>query len=288
MGIAFPFKSMSLIGMSLILLFLLMFLNTLAIKQEELFKSSGWKAAFVTLILMFGLFPLMQTAAALLLIRDHDFVFGFVVSALAPAALVNPFFARHRGGDAPLALLIVMLSTVLCPFLTVPVLNALGMSAVFLNSKYLIAVLTALTLLPVAASLLTNRLWPASARRSAPLLPYANSLILASLMFILVGSSLNQIPFRLLFNSDFFRLLGLYLVFEFGTFFVVRHAARQFTLPARAESVALSVSTRNLAISASLMLFFHPKAALPPAIGLAVHALFFQWLVWKKHDRNTV
>ena len=57
---------------------------------------------------------------------------------------------------------------------------------------------------------------------------------------------------------------------------IARHELTQIL---RNRAVLVSGLVIPFAVSASLMLFFHPKAALPSAIGLIVHSLYFQFLV---------
>ncbi|MGE0528297.1 MAG: hypothetical protein AB7G93_16270 [Bdellovibrionales bacterium] len=283
LGLLFPYQSLSLIWVSSILLFLLLFLNTLSVDSRKIFavsRNQAWQS-LTAQVLIFFIFPVIQTGAAAAILHDPDFVFGVAVSSLAPAALVNPFFAHVRGGDRALALLNVILSTVLSPLLTVPLLFALGLGAVFINSRFLFVYLIGLTALPVLLSFGVTTLWPGAGARIQRILPAANSLILAALMFILVGSSLNRVPVRLLLKGDFPNLLLLFVGIDFGIFIAVRAAAKLFLPIPGAETLALSVATRNFAVSASLMLLFHPKAALPSAAGLIIHCLFFQWLVWR-------
>ncbi|MBX3021820.1 MAG: hypothetical protein KF799_09110 [Bdellovibrionales bacterium] len=281
---------MSLIWVSSILLFLLLFLNILAVDKKKILERPRAQVApaLITLALIFLFFPVLQTALASLLVRDADFVLGVAVSSLAPCALVNPFFARVRGGNEELALWIVLLSTLLCPLATVPLLKLLGLSTVFLDARFLGLYLLTLTTGPLLLSFLLAPLIPAQWLR--PKLPLLNSLILAVLMFILVGSSLNRVPLRFLLNQDFYMLILIFLLVDFGLYALMRHVSAWFISPADAETVAISVATRNFAVSASLMLFFHPKAALPSAVGLIVHCLFFQFLLWKKSPalRTTV
>jgi predicted Na+-dependent transporter len=281
LGVLFPYQSLSLIWVSSLLLFLLLFLNTLAVDKDKILALSraDLTPLLVTQGLIFVFLPLVTTALAALVVHDPDFVFGVAVSSLAPCALVNPFFARVRGAHVESTLWNVVISTLICPLATVPMLQLLGLNTVFIESRFLWLYLLALTTLPVALSFAIAYAVPSTGPRVRPWLPTVNSFLLAALMFILVGSSLNRVPLRLLLNSDFFVLLGLFLVIDFGVFALARTAARLFLSPAPAESLALSVATRNFAVSASLMLFFHPKAALPSAIGLVVHSLYFQFLV---------
>lgn len=274
---------------SSLLLFLLLFLNTLAVDKEKLgFSRERWTLWIHGLWiqpLIFIFIPVICTALALLLLKDRDFIFGVTVASLAPAAFVNPFFARHRGGDVGLALAAVLLSTFLCPFVTVPVLRFSDLAPVFLDARFLLLYLVLLTTLPVGLSWLVTRIWPGWTQRTQSFLPLANSLILATLMFILVGSALLRVPLRLLLDEQFVYLTLIFVFMDFGVFVLARFAARQFLNPEMAESVTLSVACRNFAVSSTLMLIFHPKAALPSAVGLVVHSFFFQWLLFRAREK---
>lgn len=271
---------MSLTWLSSILLFLLLFLNTLEVDPRALTRltRAQWRESAFSLALIFLFFPLLTAAAARLFLRDQDLAFGMVITALAPCALVNPFFAKHRDGEADVALLNVFLSTLLCPLVTVPILHVLGMQSVFLDTRYMIYFLLTLTAGPLLLSLaVVGARGPIVSLTGS--LPWINSLILASLVFILVGSSLERVPMRNLWDRDFFVLAVMFLIFDFGFYGLTRWAGALFVSPVSAETMAISVATRNFAVSASLMLFFHPKAAVPSAVGLLIHILFFQWLL---------
>lgn len=285
MGIIFPFQALSLIWTSSILLFFLLFLNTLPVDLKEVRRclSQRGKESLLTLALIFLFFPLLTAAAARLFIVDQDFAFGLVVSSLAPCALVNPFFAKVRGGDSPLALVNVVVTTLICPFVTIPILFGLGFDLIYLDLTYTVVFLVSLTVLPIGLSLIVARLWPRLPTKWSSTLPLCNSLILSALMFVVVGSSLNKVPLRMLQHNDLLAMCLFFIFSDFGLYVMARYCARLFVQTSSAETFALSVSSRNFAVSASLMLFFHPKAALPSAIGLMVHAAFFQWLLWKKH-----
>lgn len=277
---------MTLVWLSSIFLFLLFLFNTLSIGATQLLNISleQWRQSLVTLILMFFVQPAIMTAVALMALKDRDFALGVVVASCAPSALVNPFFSRLRGGDAALSLLSVVLSSLLCPLMIVLTLYLTGFNAVFIEVRTLAVFLFSLTALPLLFSLVIAWIWPSISRFVTPTLPFINSFLLAALMFILVGCSLHQVPLRLLLKGDLPALILIFIGAEFGLFFVARQAARLFMGWATAETLALSLSTRNFAVSASLLLFFYPKAALPSAVGLMIHAAFFQWLALKKTD----
>lgn len=282
-GLLFPYKSLSLTWTSSLLLFLLLFLNTLGVDKKKFanlaLKKSMWLQCASAQFFIFLFIPVVVTTVTLQFVHDADFVFGVTVASLAPCALVNPFFADHRGGDPGLAVMNVVVSTLLCPFVTVPMLAVTALAPVFIDTKFLLLYLVLLTVLPLIASFTFSTVFPKLAKKVPRSLPLANSVILAVLMFILVGSSLNRVPIRLLLNRDFAVLVILFFLIDFGIFLVMRWAGRMFMNRVNAETFALSTASRNFAVTATIMLIFHPKAALPSAIGLMVHSLFFQWLI---------
>src|SRR5262249_28916804 len=152
---------------------------TLAVDKRKLITfRSGWLQCISAQLLVFVFLPVCTAAAALVLLKDQDFVFGVAVAALAPCALVNPFFAGHRGGDAGLALLNVVVSTLLCSFVTVPMLAASNLSPVFLDAKFLFYYLSLLTVLPVALSFGISFAFPRVSGWAGKWLPSFNSIIL--------------------------------------------------------------------------------------------------------------
>jgi predicted Na+-dependent transporter len=264
----------------------LLFVNTLVVNRAEILAAarSYWRQILVTQFLIFLFFPVLLTAICESLVQDGDFVFGWALSTLAPCALVNPFFARVRGGGPALTLANVLVSTLLAPVLSLPMLHLVQQRQVFIDPKAIFFYLIVISLAPVVLSFLAQWIRPRLSLKILPAMPALNSFALAALMFILVGSSMNRLPSRQWLSADLGVLFALYLMMDFGLYALVRRAAGIFLDASDAESMALSVATRNFALIASLLLFFHPKAALPSAVGLIVHCLFFQWLMWRRSD----
>jgi predicted Na+-dependent transporter len=270
-----------LVWVSSILLALMLTLNVLESTPLSIWRSLRENAvsSLGILCLLFLVLPVLQTAAAAALLSDKAYIFGVAAASFAPSALVVPLFLRRNGGDASLGVSIVVASTLLCPLIMVPMLALLGVNEGFLDTRALFLTLLPLTVIPVVFGLLLTSIFP-SVR--APLLraaPALNSGLLGILLFILVGSALPRMPLRLWWNGDAFLLLALMFWMDFGVYWLVRFAWR--------ETAAISVSARNFAIPASLLLFFDPKAALPAALGLVVHALYFQWLMVKRVSSGT-
>ena len=275
-GIAFPYQSLSLVWSSSFLLALLLMLNAAEATPAAALASlrSAPVLSALLLFLLFGALPAVQTAMAAFLLQDSAYVFGVAAASLAPPALVVPLFLKRNGGDSALGLSLVVAGTLLCPLLMVPMLGLFGVNQGYLDTRALFMASLPLTLLPVACGLAIPRLAPAALPVLRRLAPALNALLLGLLLFILVGSSVPRMPLRHWWNGDLPWLLAIMLWMDFGVY-----AAAKLSL---GETAAILLSARNLAIPASLLLFFDPRAALPAAVGLVVHAAFFQWLMVKR------
>ena len=288
LGVLFPFQSISLVRYSSLLLFLLMYFNGLSVtypKDKSLAFANFVKSinsSLWTLFLLFVFFPVCNAAIAHLLLTDQDLIFGFIFSTLAPVAIVVPFFAQVRGGDVDKSLSDVVLSTLLCPLILVGFAQLLSGNTAFAESRSSFSYLLAITIIPILLSwgtqVFTRNLATAIRRH----LPWLNSICLALLLFILCGSSLTKLSVVTVKPGELLKVVALFLWLDLGTYLVLRKLSQTFIAPEKAESLALSLSLRNLAIPAGTLLFFHSRAALVPAIGLCIHAFFFQWLLWTK------
>jgi predicted Na+-dependent transporter len=229
------------------------------------------------LLLLFGFFPVVQTAVAALVLADRDQVFGVALASLAPPALVVPMFLRRLKGDVSLGVAMVVAATLICPFVLVPMLRLLGFGDIYFDPATTSEYLALLTIVPVLCGFLFSGLFPRAKKSLLAHGAWLNSILLGTLMFILVGSALNHAPLRMWAHGGLIPLTAILVWMDFGVYFTVRWLWD--------ETAALILSSRNFAIPASLLLFFEPRAALAPAIGLAVHAVFFQWLMVKKSLR---
>jgi predicted Na+-dependent transporter len=248
-------------------------INTLEADPRRLAASLGGelKASAALLVALLFVLPVIQTGAASLLLGDRTYVFGVAAASIAPPALVIPLFLRRHGGDPTLGLALVVAGTLICPFVLVPMLALLGLTDNYLDTRALFLTLLPLTVLPVAVGLTLPKVVPGVRERVRAVAPAANALLLGVLFFLLVGSALQRLPLRLWLTHDLLCLTGLMVWMDFGVYFVTRWAF--------GESAALILGARNFAVIAGLLLFFDPKAALPAAVGLVVHAVFFSWLM---------
>ncbi len=281
LGTVYPYPAFSLIWLSSFLLFTLLFVNTLSFEWRTVLPmvKGSLPQILSAQVLIFVFFPVVISAAGALLLRDRDYAFGIAVSALAPCALINPFFAERRGGSRDVALINIAISALLSPLLTGLILDLLGFGGIFTAPGAYFRFLALLTVVPILFSWPVGRVLPRVRDILVSQTPLLNSLLLAALIFILTGVSLNRAPLRLLLDSELALVFGFYFLMDFGIYLLVRKTASAFFSSKAAETLALSAGSRNFAVTAALLLTFYPKAALAPAVGLLVHGLFFQWLL---------
>jgi predicted Na+-dependent transporter len=283
LGLAFPYSALSLSPYGFVFFFALMVISGFSAgwrpaSAEK--KTASWTALFLGLFLCFVFIPLLQLTLAKLLVSDSHYLAGIYFGALAPVAIVAPFFARSLGADVALAHRLMILSSALFPFAAVAMLLLVPLPGLQPDLLPLAKGTLLLVALPVLGSAALNAWLPRARARLQPFLPWLNALCLAALVFILFGSaatrtnlsyaSLNELARILLLG--FFQDFGLLLL---GLWLLPRIMEREAAL-----ALAASLSMKNTAIAATLLLFYSPSAAIPATLIFIPHALLFAILPW--------
>lgn len=287
-GLLFPFQALQLIFLSSSFLFLLMFINSLAIDSTHLFRPTAHELKMSVLFLVFSyiFFPCALINLAQLFLTDSNYVLGLALSSLAPAAFVVPLFARARQGSPRQAILNITISTLFFPLISPYLLAMFSSADYFINIQSVLLILFVITLLPLLLGLFVAHKIPLIKEKLTAHAPVLNSALLGILMFILCGSSFNKLRPTHLLEKDILYTVLLLILLDFGVYAFMKFLAKPWFQQSQSESLALSVSLRNLAIPAVLLLSFQPKAAIVPGIGLIVHAFFFQWLLNTKNPER--
>jgi predicted Na+-dependent transporter len=262
-------------------------LNSLVIDSSQLrdWKKSELRQALIYFGLLFVFFPIVLINAAEMCIGDINYLFGYALSCLAPTAFVAPFFCKLHGADTKDSILHIFASTLLFPLAMFVYLTYLLPSGHYVDVKSVVSLLLLITFLPMVLGLGVSKLLPVARRHLLPWNGLLNSVILGALMFILCGSSFNKLRLSHLMEPDIISVIILLLVLDFGVYYIMRYFAASWLDRSRAQALSISVSLRNLAIPAGLLLSFQPKAAIVPALGLVIHAVFFQWLAQTGKNR---
>ncbi len=275
----FPYTAISLAPYGVVLLAILMVSAGLSIDWSLTARIRARAAdVLVGILSSFIVLPVAVWLLARLVVDDQQYLYGVVFASLCPIALVAPFFTKLHDGDTELAVLLVIASMIVCPVLAPLALVVMFPGSASLDllplARYTLLLVTA----PLAFSILVARTWPALRsgfiRIEAPL----NSITLALLVFILFGAATGRINTSYLDVSEVAVLLGLAFVQDFGVLLAARFVFSGMSSAGALRALALSVSMKNVAVAAGILLVYDPKASLAPALGFVAHAFLFSVL----------
>lgn len=278
-GIFFPYTALSLMPFGFIFLFLLMLLSGLTIEWPKVLNSLQRPFELLTsLFFVFLLFPLLHLLLAKLLISDSQFLEGILFGALMPVAIVAPFFTRQLGGDEELAFLIMVLSTLAAPFIAPLLLKQLTASIITVQTLPLIKNMLWLVTLPLLCSFLISHYLPNCKKWLTPYLAAGNMGSLGVLIFILFGTAVSRLHLGYEPKMEIGKLLTLAFIQDFGSLFLARFIMQKLFVPQKATAFMVCLSMKNVAIATGILLFYDPRAALPPAFVFIAHACLFSFL----------
>lgn len=279
LGMLFPWAAISLMPAGFAFLMLLMFWAGLGIEWSRLPRALS-RPGHLAAGLFFGFvfFPLLQWVPARLLVHDPQYLYGLLFSSLTPVAIVAPFFARKSDGDEELSFLLMWVSTLVAPFVAPLFLTGAAGAGIRLELFPIFKSMVALTLVPVAAAWPVARFLPGFKARVSPHLGLLNMLTLSALIFILFGTAVGRVNLSYSGWREPALLLGLAFVQDFGVLLAGRWIFNRLWAAPVAESLAVSLSMKNVAVAAGVLLFHDPKASLPAALGFVAHAFLFNWI----------
>ncbi|MBU0481248.1 MAG: hypothetical protein KKG47_09115 [Proteobacteria bacterium] len=278
-GIFFPYTALAMMPYAVVFLFVLMLLSGFTVDWDRVPAALGrFQELLLGLFLLFLFFPLLQLLLARLLISDVQIIEGVVFGSLMPLALVAPFFSRQLGGDEELAFLLMVLSTLLAPLLSPLLLTVLVSSVLPVRVVPFMKNMLLLVTVPLLTSFLLVRVFPKIRALLAPALPLANMGALSVLIFILFGSAAGRLSLG--YESGWLPVKLLLLAFfqDFGVLFLTRVLAGKLFSEKVAVTMMVALSMKNVAIAASILLFYDPRAAIAPAMVFIAHACLFSFI----------
>lgn len=284
-GILFPYTAITLLPLSFAFLFVLMLLSGFSIDWRKLKTMMNRPVQLLLgLFLAFLFFPFIQLLLARFLLTDSQFLVGMVFASLMPVAMVAPFFSNQLAGDEEMAFLVMVLSMVLSPFVAPGLLKLLTASVLPIQVGPFMKNMFLLVTVPLFCSFLVSRYLPKLREAVVPYLAAGNMGALSILIFILFGTIVGRLNISYESWAEIGRLLLLAFFQDFGVFFLARlFVGRIFSLR-EANAVMVSLSMKNVAIAAGILLFYDPRAALAPALVFVAHACLFSFLPALQHS----
>ena len=280
LGCIFPYIALALMPYGFIFFFVLMLCAGLSMRWQSLRQISrhAFPLVFAN-VFLFIFFPLLQLAIARLLIADIQYQFGVYFGALAPVAIVSPYFTKIAKGDEELSYLFMISSSLLYPFVCMGMLALMPFSGVHLELMSLTFGMVIFVITPIVISMcsvfvLSDR----NRQRIEKITPFINASCLSLLVFILFGAAYGRLNLYYSSREELLKLILLAFFQDFGVLLFGFWLLPKLFTTASARSLAISFSMKNTAVAAALLLFYVPKAAIPATLVFLPHALLFAYL----------
>jgi predicted Na+-dependent transporter len=280
LGILYPYIAISLMPYGGVFLFLLMVCAGLSIEWKKLVQVTRRPLELlIGLVFLYLIFPFLQYLLARWLVTDEQFLYGLVLASLCPVAIVAPYFTRLTGGDHEYSFLLMVVSMILCPIVAPPVLTLLLAPSIILNVGPLMKYMLLLVTVPLLVSYVISRFLPRVRHFLSPRLGIINVSSLSMLIFILFGTAAGRINISYSPVTEISILMILAFIQDFGVLFISLAIFRHFiNASSIVNALAISLSMKNVAIAAGVLLIFDPRASLPPALGFVAHAFLFSFI----------
>lgn len=274
LGMLFPYAALTLSTYAYVFLFLLMFFAGFPVERNR--AGGETRAVVLGLLLTFVAVPLLQGALAWAFIPQEAFRAGVVFASFMPVAMVAPYFCARVGADARLSFKVMFISMFAAPLIAPAALMLFGASLP-IRAMPLALSLGLFISVPTGARWCMGRWWPRAENALKEYLWLTNAACLSALVFVIVGAAQMRINLHYVGWPTLVALLALAFTQDFGAYFLARAVTRPLLSYEASESLAISAGMKNVAVSAGVMYFYWPQAALPSVLGFVAHAFYFTW-----------
>ncbi len=282
-GASFPYYAISLFPIAFIFLFLIIVWAGLTIEWKGLVaivKKPG--DIFIGIACLFILFPGLQWIIARTIISDKQLLYGLVFTSLTPVAVVAPFFTKTVGGDEELSFLILVCSMVICPFVSPVLLKIFVGSTIPIDTWLLFKNMLFLITVPLLISYLIYRFLPKLKQLITPALPMLNMSCLSLLIYTLWGALVGRVNLSYTSVTDIALILLLVFLQDFGVLALSKSVFHKIYNLRTANALVVSLSMKNVAVAAGILLFYDPGASVPAALAFIAHAFLFNFIILAK------
>lgn len=211
---------------------------------------------------------LVRIASGLVFSGDAEYVTGFILLFAIPTAVSGYIWTSIHRGNGPLALALILLDTLLAPFVVPMTVSLLMGKAVSIDTGGMFVSLLLMVVIPSVLGVSINELSKGRLPlRIVPIFKPFSKLFLVAVIAINVSRLPGTLP---PLGPDFIAVAALSVALSFGGFAVGRFASALLRLPV-ADTVSVTFATGMRNISAALVLaiaFFPPRAALPVVTGI--------------------
>lgn len=238
------------------------------------------KMAFYLLVIFF-LVPCLQWYMAYYVVDDKSLRLGLFLSSICPPALIIPLFLKNNKVLISKAHQYVLLFTFIFPLLIFGLLKIYAFDEFQVPIKNLFVDIFCVTALPISLLFLIRKFTPITfSVIKLPVRQFFSLLCIALLTFCYFGVAFSKSNIATLSYFDLI-VLSLLVVFQdFGVYYLMRGILR-FLEKENDLLLTLMSSLRNVAIAGYVLIFYIPKAAIVPAMVMAVHSIYFIFLDYK-------
>ena len=283
MAFFFPYEALQL---STVSLYILGFITVLAYLDYD-FKfrmvptTENLKKTAFYLLIIFLLVPSLQWYMAFYIVDDKSLRLGLFLSSICPPALIIPLFLKNHKTLISKAHQYVLLYTFIFPLLIFGLLKTYAFDEFQVPIKNLFVDIFCVTALPISFLFLIRKFTPITfSAIKLPVRQFFSLVCIAALTFCYFGVAFSKSNIATLSNRDLI-LLSLLVIFQdFGVYYLMRGILRFFE---KENDLLLTLmsSLRNVAIAGYVLIFYIPKAAIVPAMVMAVHSIYFVFLDYK-------
>jgi tagaturonate reductase len=224
---------------------------------------------FVFLFCSHIVIPVMVTLVAKVLFTNEPaFITGLVLLFAIPTAVAGYIWTSIHNGNGPLALTLILIDTVLAPFLTPFTVSFLLSESIQIDSTGMLISLVWMVVIPSILGVCINELSKGQVPKAVT--PYFKPFAKIALLLVIAINSARVSNSITSFESVFF-VLGIAALLLTIAGFLIGHAAGKILHLHPIDMIAVTNASGLRNISAALVLaldFFEPRASLPVIAGI--------------------
>ncbi len=233
------------------------------------------------------LIPLMvKLLASLAFPSSPSYVTGFILLSSIPIAVTSFLWTTIHKGDAALALALILLDTLLSPFLTPLTIRLLANSSVALDFQGMMVSLLYMIVIPSVLGMLVKQAAPEACTRARA---YLSPVTKACMMLVIV-LHVASLSGTLSYSAVYLPLVLMNLVVIALGFLLIYLLGRHVAHLDRSSVVSMTFTGGMRNISAALVLattYFDAATSLPVVIGILLQQTFVGFLGSRLFRRET-
>lgn len=212
------------------------------------------------------------TTSSIIFGGQAELIAGFMLLCSIPTAVVSYIWSSIYLGNGPLSLTIIIVDTLLSPFVTPLTMKVFTRSDVVIDVSGIMLSMFYMVVLPAIIGILLNTATKGYMQREVKFI--LNPFTKIALFFV-VAINVSQVVGKISFDAETILVVAVTLLLTAGGLFVYAHVFRLMGLSKENQvSLTFSVGMRN--ISAALVLaidFFSPVTAIPVISGVLLQQM---------------